>query len=91
MTVSDRRAGAVNDDVGLGRLQRLGGVVLNLQAEPSIQADDVAEIAPDLRGIDVDPADDLESRSRGDLPRDGAANRTETKVHHADGGHSRKL
>ncbi len=57
----------MNDDVGLGRLQRLGGVVLNLQAEPSSQADDVAEIAPDLRGIDVDPADDLESRSRGDL------------------------
>ena len=73
MTVSDRRAGAVNDDVGLGRLQCLGRVVLNLQAEPSIQADDVAEIAPDLRRIDVDPADDLESRSRRDLSGDGGS------------------
>ncbi len=81
----------MNDDVGLGRLQRLGRVVLNLQAEASVQADDVAEIATDLGGIDVDPADDLESRPRGDLPRDGAANRTETKVHHADSGHSPQI
>ena len=81
----------MNDDVGLGRLQSLGRVVLNLEAKAPTQADDLAQIASNLGGIGVDPADDLEARPRSDLLRDGAANRTQAEVHHADIGHTREL
>ena len=44
----------------------------------------VAEIASGLRRIDVDGADDFESRAGGDLLRDGRADRSEAEMHHAN-------
>ena len=84
MHLLDRRARAQHDDVGLRRLQRLGRVGRHLDAEALRQADDVAEIAADLRRIDVDGADDLESGPRRHLFDDGGADRAEPEVHHAD-------
>ena len=72
------------DDVRLRRLQRLRGVARHLDAEPLRQADDVAEIAADLRRIDVDGADDLESGTRGHLLDDRGADRAEPEVHDFD-------
>ena len=45
------------------------------------KADHIAEIAPDLGGIDVDAADDLESLASGNLPRDRRADRAESVEH----------
>src|SRR6185436_12107524 len=75
------------DDVGPGGLQRLGRVGRNFRADPLRQADDVAEVAADLGRIDVDCADDFESRTRRDLLDDGGTNGAEPEVHDFDVGH----
>src|SRR5581483_8759225 len=80
----DRRARAEDDDVGLSFLQRLRGVARHLHVQPARQADDVAEIAIHFGRIDVDRADDLESRPRGDLLDDRGADRSEAEVHYAN-------
>ena len=56
-----------------------------LHLEPAADAGDLAEIPSDLRGIDVDGADDLESLTRGDLPHDAGANGPEAEMHDPDG------
>ena len=83
----ERGAGAVNDDVRLRRLQGFRGVALHLDAVTFLQAGDVGEIAADLRRIDVDGADDRQSRPLGNLLRNGGADWSEAEVQHADCGH----
>src|SRR5579871_1844305 len=80
----DRRAGAKDHDVRLRFLERLRGIARHRDVQPLRQPDDVAEIAVDLRGIDVDGADDLEPGTRGHLLDDRGADRAETEVHNAD-------
>ena len=55
------------------------------------QADDVAEIAADLGGIDVDRADDLEAWPRRHLLDDGGADRAEPEMHDSDVGHNPRI
>src|SRR5262249_48227174 len=87
----DRRTRAQHDDVRLRLFQRAPGLARYLHAHPLRQPDDVAEIAPDFGGIDIDGADDRESRTRRDLLRDGRADRPESEVHHAYVGHSVRI
>jgi hypothetical protein len=46
----------------------------------AIEPDDVAEIAADFLRIDVNAADHLEPRTRGDLPDDGSPNWSQTEM-----------
>ncbi len=72
-------------------LQRLGGVARHFHAEPLPQSDDVAEVATRLRRVDVDGADNLETRARRRLLDDGRADGTESEVQHANVGHNLRI
>src|SRR5207249_5290978 len=87
----DRRTGTQHHHVGLGRLEHSGRLVGNLYADPSAQADDVAQIATDLGRVDVDATDDFEPRTRGDLLDDGRPDRTQPEVHDANVGHNLRI
>ena len=76
---------------GFADFSALRRVARHLDAEALRQADDVAEIAADLRRIDVDGADDFESGPRRHLFDDGRANRAEPEVHHANVGHNLRI
>jgi hypothetical protein len=79
-----------DDDVGPGRLQRLGRVARLPRAEPLGQADDVAEIAADLGRIDVDGTDDFET-GRAATCLTIARHRAEPEVHDFDVGHNPRI
>ena len=81
----------MDDDVGLRRLERAGGIVVDAHAEPPRQTDHVGEIAAGLRRIDIDGADDLEAWPARHLPRHGRTDRPEAEVHHANVGHGRAV
>ena len=87
----DRGARAQDDDIGLRGLERLGRVGGDFRAEPLGQADDVAEIAADLGGIDVDRADNLETWPRRHLFDDRGTNRAEPEMHDFDVGHNPRI
>ena len=56
-SLRDRRAGAEDGDVRLGRPDHRVDVVGHLQAQLAAEFGDVAEIAPDLARIDIDRPD----------------------------------
>ena len=55
-----------------------------LTPKPLRQARHRAEILPDLRRIDIDPAHHLEPAARGHLLHDGGPDRSEPEVHHTN-------
>ena len=74
---------------GLAARSALAASALTLTPSRRGSPIDVAEVATDLGRIDVDGADDLETRPRRDLPGHGGADRTEAEGHDPDRGHCR--
>src|SRR5262249_51526003 len=87
----DRRARAMDHDVGLRRLQRFHRVAGHLDAETLRQPDDFSGIPADLRWIGVSAADNLEARTSCDLLQDRTADRPEPVVKCLDGRHERGI
>ena len=79
-TFFERRTGAQHGDVGPGGLHDGAQVVRHRHAKPALEADDLAEIAPQLGGVDVDGADGLETGPGGDLTNHRGADGTKTDV-----------
>ena len=79
-----RRAGAQHDDVRLRRLDRLPGIVRNLDLERPADGRRPRRDRARLGRVDVDGADDLESLAGGDLPHDAGANGPEAEMHDPD-------
>ncbi len=64
-------------------VRAMSSVTLTRSARPTPA--DLAEVAADLGGIDVDGADNGEALAGGDLPDDARADRAESDVHDFDG------
>ena len=69
---------------GLQARRALAGSSITRMPSRRVRADEVPEVAADLRRVDVDAADDREPRTSGDLPRDGDTDRAEAVVQHAN-------
>ena len=79
-----RRARAEHRDVRLGGANRASDAGTDLHAKRAALAEQLTDVSPDLRRIDVNGANELESIASHDLLRDRHADRPKTDVQHTN-------